>query len=98
MAALVLFICLFCSILELFDHWDHTAQTGSDTEYAFVVIGLCVGAAYSFARFVFVLRVFRAVSQSISSFSVCRALSAVGSGSFFISPIPISPPVLALRI
>jgi len=28
-------------------------QTGSDTEYALVVLALCVGVAYSFARFIF---------------------------------------------
>jgi hypothetical protein len=35
------------------DNWDHTTQTGNDTEYALVVLALCVGMAYSFARFIF---------------------------------------------
>jgi hypothetical protein len=50
---LVLAICLVCPLVEVFDHWDHTIQTGSDTEYALVVLALCVGVAYSFARFIF---------------------------------------------
>jgi len=28
-------------------------QTGNDTEYGLVVLALCVGVAYSFARFIF---------------------------------------------
>ena len=43
---LVLAICIVCPVIEMFDHWDHTLQTGSDTEYAFVILGLCVGVAY----------------------------------------------------
>jgi len=50
--ALVLAICFVCPIVEMFDHWDHTVQTGSDTEYALVVVALCVGVAYSFQRFI----------------------------------------------
>jgi len=52
-ATLVLLICLVCPLLETFDYWDHTIQTGSDTEYALVVIALCLGVAYSFARLMF---------------------------------------------
>jgi hypothetical protein len=43
---LVLAICIVCPVIEIFDHWDHTLQTGSDTEYAFVILGLCVGVVY----------------------------------------------------
>ena len=50
---LVLFTCLSCPLLEASDTWDHTVQTGNDTEYALVVLALCVGVAYSFARFIF---------------------------------------------
>lgn len=31
----------------MFDQWDHTLQTGDDTEYTFVVLALCAGVAYS---------------------------------------------------
>src|SRR5216684_179382 len=50
---LVLLTCFVCPLLETFDTWDHTVQTGNDTEYALVVLALCVGAAYSAARFIF---------------------------------------------
>jgi hypothetical protein len=33
---LVLAICFVCPLIEMFDHWDHTIQTGNDTEYALV--------------------------------------------------------------
>src|SRR5260370_30022040 len=51
-ATIVLAICLVCPIVEVFDHWDHAIQTGNDTEYALVVLALCMGAAYSFSRFI----------------------------------------------
>jgi hypothetical protein len=47
---LVLLICVVCPVLEMFDQWDHTLQTGNDTEYSFVILGLCVGASFAFAR------------------------------------------------
>jgi len=49
---LVLFICLICPLVEIFDSWDHTMQTGNDTEYALVVVALCVGVSHLFARFI----------------------------------------------
>ncbi len=50
LVGLVLAVCFVCPIIEMFDYWDHTIQTGSDTEYALVLLALCVGMAYSFAR------------------------------------------------
>jgi len=97
-AAVVLLICFACPIVEFFDHWDHTAQTGNDTEYAFVVVGLCVGVAYAFARFVLTLPRLNAASEIILHFSDHQLLSLSGRGSFFTVPILLSPPVLALRI
>src|ERR1700746_4069497 len=47
---LILAICLVCPLLEVFDHWDHTAQTGNDTEYTLVILGLCVGVSFTLAR------------------------------------------------
>lgn len=47
---LVLAICIVCPLVEMFDQWDHTIQTGQDTEYAFVVLALCAGALLTFAR------------------------------------------------
>src|SRR5437016_13643663 len=48
-----LLVCLVGPLVEMFDHWDDTIQTGNDTEYGLVALALCVGVAYSFARFIF---------------------------------------------
>lgn len=97
-ANLVLLICLVCPILEVFDYWDHTAQTGNDTEYTLVLVGLCIGAAYASARFVLTAPIIKAVSEIILRSSTDRPLALGARRCFFIVPIPLSPPALALRI
>jgi transcriptional regulator with PAS, ATPase and Fis domain len=37
-------------VTELLDHWDHTAQTGKDSDYAVVVIAGCLGLAFAVAH------------------------------------------------
>src|SRR5258708_12459071 len=61
-AMLALLTCLVCPLVETFDNWDHTIQTGNDTEYALVLLALCVGVSYSFARFFFNSALLRFVS------------------------------------
>jgi len=34
----ILVVCLVLSLVELFDRWDHTIQTGNDTEYTLVIL------------------------------------------------------------
>ncbi len=97
-ATLVLLICFLCPILELFDHWDHTAETGNDTEYTFVIVALCMGVAYAFARLVFTSPTVKGVSDIILHFSAQKPLSPGARSSYFIVPIPLSPPNPALRI
>ena len=69
-AVVVLLTCLICPILETFDSWDDTVQTGNDTEYTLVILALCVGVAYSFAHFTFKSELLGFVAKS-----------AFGSGS-----------------
>jgi hypothetical protein len=38
---------LFARSLKTLDNWDHTVQTGNDTEYPLVVLASCAGVAYS---------------------------------------------------
>jgi len=52
LAMLILATCIICQVTEMFDQWDHTLQTGNDTEYTFVVLALCAGIAYSLKWFV----------------------------------------------
>jgi hypothetical protein len=95
---LALLTCLICPLLETFDTWDHTAQTGNDTEYALVVLALCVGVAYSFARFI--------VKSALLGFVAKSLFASCGQKSFFSAPssftsLPFdatSSPPIPLRI
>ena len=96
--ALALLICLICPLVEMFDNWDHPIQTGSDTEYAMVVLALCVGVAYSFARFVSKSRLLGFLAKSVFASGmqkfICAARSRFTSRLFD----PASSPPLSLRI
>jgi hypothetical protein len=96
--AIVLLTCVVCPVLELFDRWDHTVQTGNDTEYNFVVVGLCVGVAYAFARFVLGFPLLESATPLVSNLRNSESQSSGRRSSFFFIPIPLSPPILALRI
>jgi hypothetical protein len=96
--ALVLVTCVVCPVVEMFDHWDNTIQTGNDTEYALVALALCVGAAYSLARFIFKCPLLGFVARSIFN---SRANQLLRPTLFGFTPLlfsVISPPPLALRI
>ena len=97
-AVLVLLICLICPVLEMFDHWDHTAQTGNDTEYTFVVLGMCVGVLYTFARFAFGFPLLKSALNIVPGLCTQKFSFLVGQRSVFAVHIPLSPPVLPLRI
>ena len=97
-AALVLLTCLICPLVETFDSWDHTLQTGNETEYSLVVLALCVGVAYSFVRFSF--KCARFVFLAMSIFTFCAQKSFLSTSYSFASLLfeEISPPRLPLRI
>jgi len=95
-ATAALVICLICPILEVFDYWDRTAQTGNDTEYILVVLALCVGVAYAIARLVVKAPVFWRASTFFCS--RIRTIFFSDAALFSIREIAISPPVLSLRI
>ena len=96
LAALALLVCLICPIVELFDQWDHTVQTGNDTEYAIVIVGLCIGAAYAIARFVATPPGVESVSDA--SPRSCTFANSPDRGHRLTFSVPLSPPGLALRI
>jgi len=95
--ALVLAICFVCPIVEMFDHWNHTAQTGTDTEYALVVVALCVGVAYSFERFIK-----PSVALCISRFAIAASVQMSFLSAQFSCTSrlfdAIAPPHLEIRI
>jgi hypothetical protein len=96
--ALVLLICVVGPVVEMFDRWDNTAQTGNDTEYSLVALALCVGAAYSLARFIFKCPLLRFVARSIFNSSANQLLRPTLFGFTPLLFSVISPPPLALRI
>jgi hypothetical protein len=77
-ATLALLACLVCPLVETFDNWDHTIQTGNDTEYALVALALCVGVAYSFAGFIF--------KSALLGFVAKSAFAPWSQKSFFSEP------------
>ncbi len=95
---LALLTCLICPLVELFDNWDHTIQTGNDTEYALVVLALCVGVAYSAARFIFKSAPVGFVTNSV--FASCAQKSFPSAPFSFTLLLfdATSPPSLPLRI
>jgi hypothetical protein len=97
-ATVILVTCLVCPLVELFDNWDHTVQTGNDTEYALVVLALCVGVAYSFARFIFKPALLGFLAKSL--FASCAQKSFFSAPSSFTSLLfdATSSPPLPLRI
>jgi hypothetical protein len=96
-AALALLTCLICPLVETFDTWDHTIQTGNDTEYGLVVLALCVGVAYSFARFMLKSALLGFIAKSV--FASCAQKSFLSAPcSFTLLLDAPSPPPLPLRI
>jgi hypothetical protein len=93
-----LLICFVCPLVETFDNWDHTIQTGNDTEYALVVLALCVGVAYSFVRFVFKSQLLGFVVSSVFTCCVQKSFLSTPSGFTLLPFDATSPPLLPLRI
>ena len=82
-------------MLELFDYWDRTVQTGNDGEYTAVLLCLCIGAVIAIARFLAFAREFRFVlldgAASYENGTTHPALLFAPSSA-------ASPPALALRV
>jgi hypothetical protein len=95
---LVLTICLACPLVEMFDYWDHAIQTGNDTEYSLVVLALCVGVAYSFARFIVKCPLARYITRAFTS---ALHTSLFRSAQFSLASLlfnAVSSPPLELRV
>jgi hypothetical protein len=75
---IVLLTCVVCPVLETFDDWDHTLQTGHDTEYTFVLLALCVGAVYALVRLIATL------GSGLSSISIGRNSPHIQGSLFFL--------------
>ena len=94
----VLLTCFICPLAETFDSWDDTVQSGNDTEYALVILALCVGVSYTFARAVLRIigsaRLKTAVATDQCTTTFFRGfLDVIAEAS-----ISASPPITSLRI
>jgi hypothetical protein len=96
-ATLALLICFVCPMLEVFDRWDHTLQTGQDTEYTFVVLALCVGALYALAKLIVSFCPELAAARFSSDFCRYKVSLFPFNWSAALTPHSESPP-LSLRI
>jgi len=98
-AATVLLTSFVCPVVELFDRWDRTPQTGQDTEFVFMILALCIGAVYLLASLMAQDRRLAAAITRVSDSSVQPSSVRFPSRTFGLSVlIPISPPASALRI
>src|SRR3981081_2970982 len=95
---LALLACLICPLVEMFDNWDHAIQTGNDTEYTLVILALCVGVAYSFARLIFKSALLGFVAKTV--FASCAQTFSLSTACGFTLLLfdATSPPPLPLRI
>jgi len=96
--AVILLTCLVCPLVEMFDRWDHTVQTGSDTEYALVVLALSVGVAYSFPRFIFKSALLAFVPKSVFAYCPQKSFFSAPRSFTLLLFDATSPPSLSLRI
>jgi hypothetical protein len=90
---LILMVCLWGHVSEIFDHWDNTLQTGYDIEYSTVIVALIAGAGFWLARVA--AKAIRARSAAFWLLSPFVASLAYTSSP--VSSISDSPP-LPLRI
>jgi uncharacterized protein YacL len=94
MAWIILTACLAAPVMQAFDRWDHELQTGHDTEFIFVVVGLCIGAVIVVARAVLLVKVIPARAISAVRSLVLTSVNGVSPATF----LSASPPSSVLRI
>lgn len=94
--AAILAISLGAPIVELFDSWDQTLQTGSDTEANVAVAALCIGVAFAIGTIVIVNRIRTLASASARRVVLSR--TAQREIASLLAPAPtVSPPAI-LRV
>jgi hypothetical protein len=70
---LILTLCVWGHVSEIFDHWDNTFQTGYDIEYSTVIVVLVTGAVIAFAHVAAALiRRVSATPRLLPYFGSCR--------------------------
>ena len=97
--AIVLLTCFVCPLVELFDQWDHTLQTGNDTEYTLVLFALCIGIVFTLIRLSIALfsNVFVLSTSTVLRLRLRRSPFFCFAGALLLASATGSPP-LNLRI
>lgn len=69
---LILTLCIWGHVSEIFDHWDNTFKTGYDIEYSTVIVVLIAGAVIAVAQvFAALIPMVSATPCLLPSFSSC---------------------------
>lgn len=97
MVVVVLLVCLVCPLAEMFDQWDHTLQTGNDSEYTLVILALCVGASFLLKRLIPLFTLPETPMEADRALRVCPLFPSL-KGRLPAILIHESPPLAALRI
>ena len=94
--AAIIAISLGAPIVELFDSWDQSLQSGNDTEANVAVVVLCIGVAFAIGTVVIAGRI-----RTLSSTSAGRVIArrvVVRDVASALAPVPtVSPPTI-LRV
>ena len=93
--AAIIAISLGAPIAELFDSWDQTLQTGSDTEANVAVVALCIGVAFAIGTIV--VNRLRALAW-VSVRRVVLSRTAPREIASFLAPAPTASPPAILRV
>ena len=92
-ATVVLTLCIWGQVSEIFDHWDSTSQTGNDIEYSTVIVALMAGAVLGLAHVA--VTAHRTVSATCP---LCLSVACLPSAPGSAVSIDHSPPPQPLRI
>lgn len=82
-SVLLLTLCLWGHLSEIFDYWDNTFQTGNDIEYSMVIVALVAAAVVGLAQ--------------VSGLALRTVSSRLCTLPLFIACLP-SPPSRAVSI
>ena len=94
--AAIIAIALGAPIVELFDSWDQSLQSGSDTEANVAVVVLCVGVAFAIGTIVIASRI-----RALSSTAAGRVIAThviVSDVASVLAPVPTVSPPAVLRV
>lgn len=90
----IVIACLAGPVAEMFDQWDHTYQSGNDTEANVVVAALCVGVAFAVAGTV--TAKIRALSWQVNR-RLTTFIALIAAPLAVTRPIPATSPPTQLR-